>query len=104
MAVSPGGEFVIFTVDKDKMKKDVESKKIKVIKSQIEEIFELDMSKAELDKYVKENMKTLFDSDFVGVIKPIVGIEKKVPVPGDDTSSNARNYKKTQKIAGSLAD
>lgn len=72
---SSDGHFVLFTINEDSIKKDIEESRIK-IKDRKNFDYNLDLSKEELDNYISENINSLFDYTVAGVIIPIIGLQK----------------------------
>ncbi|MDA3798393.1 MAG: hypothetical protein PF692_04855 [Kiritimatiellae bacterium] len=66
-----GDSFVLMTVDPEKVEADIAAGRIKAHKDNSD--FIADCSKEELDKYVLDNIKTLFSVDGVTVVKLISG-------------------------------
>jgi len=52
---------VFYTIKEEKIKKDIESGRIKATVNDKDSKYVLDLSKEELDKYLAENIDTLFD-------------------------------------------
>lgn len=52
---------VVYTIKEEKIKKDIESGRIKATVNDKDSKYVLDLSKEELDKYLEENVDTLFD-------------------------------------------
>lgn len=72
---SMDGEMVILTVDKEKIEKHIKEGRVKATKAGDD--FILNLTKKELDVYIRENLNDLFDYDVAGVIRPIKGFEEK---------------------------
>jgi len=73
---SPSTEQImaVFTVDGDIISKHIEEGKVKAVKKGDD--FILELTKEELDKYVKENLNELFDYKHSGIIKAIKGFKE----------------------------
>ena len=76
LAPSSDGQLVLFTINEEKIKKDIEESRIK-IKDRKNFDYNLDLSKEELDNYISENINSLFDYTISGVVSPIIGLQKK---------------------------
>ena len=76
LLLSPSVEqmFSVFSVDGKILDKHIETGKIKASKRNREYI--LDVTKDELDRYIQENVKELFDFKNSGIIKPIKGFRE----------------------------
>jgi hypothetical protein len=69
LAPSMDGPIALFTVNRDVLEEDLRAGKIKAVKGQNSII--LEMTKAELDAYVRDNHFTLFNTDAAGIIFPL---------------------------------
>ncbi|MEA3346863.1 MAG: hypothetical protein U9Q21_02100 [Candidatus Auribacterota bacterium] len=72
---SMDGTMIIFTVDDEEIEKHIKEGKVKAIKKG--DNFILELTKEELDSYVRENLNNLFDYDIAGIIKPLKGFKEK---------------------------
>jgi hypothetical protein len=75
MSASPQG-MALFTVKDKKIEKDMKEGKLKALKKGKYD-FILQLTKEELDNYVRQNMNELFDYDSPGIIKPLKGFKAK---------------------------
>ena len=73
-------EFILYRVDEKKIKKDMKNKVIKgVSKGSFlkEDNYILDVTKNELDEYIRKNVSTLFCRDMVGILRCLKQEKKK---------------------------
>ena len=80
MASDPSPTLVVYTVDGDKLRKDIAAGKLKATEKKDKEkgqtynsIYVFEGPKEELDAYVKANLDMLFELDMVGVVRLISG-------------------------------
>lgn len=71
------GQFVIFEASSEKLKSDVNTGRISILENDDSHVFDLKMSKKELDIYVEENIVELFELTNVAVISPLVPPKEK---------------------------
>jgi hypothetical protein len=64
----------IFTVDKEKIERHIKEGKVKATKK--EDSFILDLTKEELDNYMRNNLNDIFNYDAGGLLKQIKGTRK----------------------------
>jgi hypothetical protein len=74
MISTSDGSIAFFGVDDKKLDKDIEEGRIAVTKKDSDYI--IDLGKAELDKYVSENIHELFKIQTAGLIRPLTKFNK----------------------------
>ena len=72
MAGAIDNQLVIFEASETNLKQDIKGGLLKIKQNSNKNVFQLDMSKQELDSYVEANIASLFEHSSVAIITPIV--------------------------------